>query len=63
MSDSKFRSRKWILSMGIQIFTSFALAMSYIQGDVYATVTSANIAAYSFANAANYFAARDKTDV
>lgn len=58
--DSKFRSRKWRLSLGTQLFSTAALMFGLLNGEQYATITQANIVAYSFANAAQYFANRDK---
>lgn len=53
--DSKFRSRKWMLSLFIQITATLALIAGKLNGGDFATISSANIVAYSFANAAEYF--------
>tara|TARA_R110002072_G_C7544910_1_gene498661 strand:+ start:47 stop:226 length:180 start_codon:yes stop_codon:yes gene_type:complete len=53
--NDKFRSRKWILSSYIQAFSSLALVFGWLQGDHYATITAANILAYSGANAVAMF--------
>lgn len=53
--ERKYLSRKWMLSVGIQIASTLALFSGLLDGSHYATISSANIAAYSFANAAGYF--------
>lgn len=58
-ADGKFRSRKWILSVGIQVIASVALFNGNIDGQAWASVSSANVAAYSFAQAAEYFKRND----
>ena len=52
---NKFRSRKWMLSAFVQVFSSLALVFGWLQGEHYATITAANILAYSGANAAAMF--------
>lgn len=51
----KFRSRKFMLSVGIQAISSVALFLGHLNGDNYAMISSTNIAAYSFANASEFF--------
>ena len=53
--DDKFRSRKWMLTVAIQLASTIGLFTGYLDGGNYATISSANIVAYSFANAAEYF--------
>jgi len=53
--DDKFRSRKWQLSAGTQVFSTIALVFGWLDGADYSAITQANIVAYSFANAAEYF--------
>ncbi len=50
-----------MLSVGIQVISSIALFSGFIDGSNYATISSANIASYSFANAAEFFK-RDNKD-
>lgn len=63
--ESKMLSRKWLLTMLIQIVASFALFTGYtadgvfhpfLDGANFAVISSANIAAYSLANMAEYWA-------
>lgn len=54
--DDKFRSRKWMLTILIQVSSIIGLFSGHLDGGNYATISSANIVAYSFANAAEYFA-------
>ena len=53
--ENKFRSRKWMLSCTIQATAILALGFGMLDGDAYAEICVANIVAYSFANAAEYF--------
>lgn len=55
MNDDRFRSRKFMLSAGIQVFASLSLLVGLLNGDNYSSISQANIVAYSFANAAEYF--------
>ena len=59
--DNKYRSRKWILSCVIQATAILGLGFGVIDGGSYAEICVANIVAYSFANAAEYFR-KDTTD-
>lgn len=54
-ADSKYLSRKWILSITIQLYVMVAQAWGWITPEVFGEVTVANIVSYSFANAAAYF--------
>lgn len=55
VEETKFLSRKWMLSVGIQVFSVIALANGWLVGEVFGEITVANIISYSFANAAAYF--------
>ena len=59
--DNKFRSRKWILTCAIQLGATLALALGWggFTGADYALISSTNAAAYSFSNAAVYWAKRE----
>lgn len=54
-SESKFMSRKWILTLLIQVPSTYFLAIGILGGDEYTTISGANVVAYSLANAAGYF--------
>ena len=56
--DTKFRSRKWLLTMLVQLFSCAALTYGLLGGDEFVQITITNVGAYSFANAATAFAAR-----
>lgn len=55
-----YRSRKFLLSSGIQLFSTAALIGGFLDGGDYAGISQANIVAYSFANAAVYFKSHQK---
>ena len=55
MIDNKYRSRKWMLSVGVQLSATAALFMGLISGAEFAQISSVTVASYSFANAAGYF--------
>ncbi len=55
LTMNKYRSRKFMLSVGIQVISSIALFSGFIDGANYAMISSSNIASYSFANAAEFF--------
>ena len=57
--DNKFRSRKFLVTLLVQVPASFAMATGKITGADYAMISSAVIASYSFANVAAAFAQRD----
>jgi len=52
-----YRSRKFIISAGIQVFSSVALAFGWLDGANYASISSAYIVCDSFTNAAEYWQA------
>ena len=54
--DEKFRSRKWMLTIAVQATATIALFAGFINGAEFATISSANVVQYGFANAAQYFA-------
>lgn len=61
--DPKFRSRKWLLTMFVQVSATAAFfAQSWtgaaLTGADFAIISSANVAQYGFSNAAQYFAER-----
>lgn len=56
--EQKFRSRKWRLSLGIQLFSSAALILGMLDGNHYAQITMANIGSYNLANAAEHYSTR-----
>lgn len=56
--DSKFRSRKWLLTITVQLFTCGALVAGLLGGDEFVQVTMTNVGAYSFANAATAYMSR-----
>lgn len=58
----KYRSRKFILSVFIQLASTVALFTGFLDSGNYAGISSANIAAYSFANAANLFSNNRRFD-
>ena len=54
-STSKFLSRKWMLTLLIQIPATYFLGVGILSGAEFAQLSGANIIAYSLANAAQYF--------
>jgi hypothetical protein len=54
-THQRYRSRKFLLSASIQLFSTFALIGGFLEGADYAGISQANIVAYSFSNAAEYF--------
>lgn len=54
-STSKFLSRKWMLTLLIQIPATYFLGVGVLVGTEYAQISGANIIAYSLANASQYF--------
>lgn len=52
---NKYRSRKFMLSVGIQVISTVALFSGFLDSNDYAIISIANIATYNFANAAGWF--------
>ena len=58
--ESKFRSRKWLLTLIIQVPATALVALGKISSADYAQISMANITAYGLANAAEYFTKMSK---
>lgn len=56
--DEKFRSRKWRLTLLVQGSAIVGLMTGYLNGADFAIISSATIASYNLANAAQYIAER-----
>lgn len=48
--DPKYLSRKFVLSVGIQVTTTIGLLAGLVDSDGFVTVSTVNIGAYSLAN-------------
>lgn len=55
--DDKYRSRKFILTAGAQVFSSIALANGWLSGGDFTQITMVTVGAYNAANAAATFSA------
>lgn len=59
--DSKFRSRKFIITAGVQVFSCIALANGWLSGVDFTQISMVTVGAYNAANAAAIYAhKRDK---
>ena len=47
----KYRSRKWLLTVGVQLAATLFLGLGLLGGDEFTQISSVNIAAYNAANA------------
>ena len=50
--DVKFFSRKFIITAGVQVFSSIALAWGWINGGEYMQISMVTVGTYNAANAA-----------
>jgi hypothetical protein len=53
--DDKFRSRKFMLTGGVQMFACIALAWGWLSGAEFTQITMVCVGAYNVANAAVVF--------
>lgn len=58
--EDKFRSRKFLITFGSVVVSSIGLFIGKIEGVHYAAIISTCVTAYSFSNAAQYFAEKGK---